>query len=97
MQIEQIRTVVLRALENTNLTRDPAHQLTVSLEAPIFGPASSLDSLGLVALLIDIEEALQDAGCDITFSDGHAMSETHSPFRDVPTLVDYVARRLESG
>ena len=87
---QQIEGVVLAALRMTNQARDTDAQLTVAADAPIFGPDSPLDSLGLVALLIDIEEALQDKGVSITLSDERAMSQKRSPFRSVPALVSYI-------
>lgn len=86
----EIQDVVLSALRHTNLARRPDAQLDVSPQAPIFGPGSPLDSLGLVSLLIDIEEAMQDRGVEITLGDARAMSQTKSPFRSVPALVQYI-------
>ena len=82
--------VVLQAMRTVNLARDPAAQLVVSADAAIFGPASPLDSLGLVALLLDIEEGLQALGYGVTLSDERAVSQKRSPFRSVRSLVEYV-------
>jgi len=87
---DAIRDVVLGAMRNANEARDAASQLEVSAEAPIFGPDSSLDSLGLVGLLLDIEEGLQAIGCEVVLSDERAVSQKRSPFRSVPSLVSYV-------
>jgi acyl carrier protein len=87
---DAIREVVLKAMRNANEARDAASQLVVSPEAPIFGPDSTLDSLGLVGLLLDIEEGLQEIGCDVVLSDERAVSQKRSPFRSVPSLVSYV-------
>lgn len=86
-----VERVVLNALTNTNMARDPKSQLAVAPDAPVFAPGSPLDSLGLVALLVDIEDALRDEGHDVQLSDARAMSQQHSPFRSVPALVDYIA------
>jgi hypothetical protein len=90
MQREGIVQTVLDAMRAANLSRDPGEQLEVSENAVIFGPGSPLDSLGLVALLIDIEETMASEGCPITLSDERAMSQSKSPFRSVPRLVDYI-------
>ncbi len=82
----------MEALELTNRTRVAGEQLGVSPTAPIFGPPSPLDSLGLVALLIDVEEALDGAGHPVVLSDERAVSQVRSPFRDVPSLVDYIVQ-----
>jgi len=88
--ITEIEGVVLDAVRNLNLARPPDVQLEVSAEAPLFGVDSPLDSLGLVSLLIDIEEALSDRGFQVTLSDARAMSRSASPFRSVPILVQYI-------
>lgn len=87
---EAVLSVVLEALRNANLARDAEAQLQVTPDAPIFGPSSPLDSLGLVALLFDIEEGLATLGCPVLLSDERAMSQKRSPFRSVPSLVEYV-------
>ena len=91
MDVDAIQEIVLQAMRATNLARDTAAQLEVVPGAPIFGPGSPLDSLGLVALLLDIEDALQAAGYSIVLSDERAVSQKHSPFRTVDSLVTYIA------
>ena len=88
---DAIREVVLTAMRNANEARDAASQLAIAADAPIFGPDSSLDSLGLVGLLLDIEEGLQEIGCDVVLSDERAVSQKRSPFRSVQSLVSYVS------
>jgi acyl carrier protein len=91
-----VQQVVLQAMSNANLARDAASQLTVAPGAPIFGPDSPLDSLGLVALLLDIEEGLAAIGCDLVISDERAVSQKRSPFRNVQSLVDYITGLIVS-
>jgi acyl carrier protein len=90
-----IEAIVLEGLRTANLARDPASQLAVATDAPIFGSGSPLDSLGLVALLLDIEEALQDRGYAVVLSDERAVSQRRSPFRSVPALVESIASVLQ--
>jgi len=92
MTASEIEDLVLQAMSNLNQARPPQARLDVSRLAPLFAPESALDSLGLVSLLIDIEEALSDRGVDVTLSDARAMSPTLSPFRSVPALVDYIVQ-----
>jgi acyl carrier protein len=94
VNLDQIQTIVLDALEMANQAREDNKQLIVSPDAPLFGNGGQLDSMGLVALIIDIEEALNEAGCNITLTSERAMSETRSPFKDVPSLVAYIEDRL---
>lgn len=85
--------IVLDCLRLANRSRPVDRQLAVGLSAPLFGEDSSLDSLGLVALVIDVEDSLRELGVHIDLSTAHAMSRRHSPFRTVDTLVDYIVSR----
>lgn len=89
-----IQELVLRAVQNINLARESKGQLDVSPQAALFGPDSPLDSLGLVSLLMDVEEALSERGFDVVLSDARAMSRSVSPFRTVPALVAYIREHL---
>ena len=85
---------VLEAVEQANRSRVPEQQLQVSPEAALFGAPSPLDSLGLVALLIDIEEAFERQGHAIVLSDERALSQSRSPFRNISSLADYIQQLL---
>lgn len=89
---QAILGVVLQAIRTTNASRPETSQLTVSADAALFGQDSPLDSLGLLTLLLDIEEDMQRAGCPLRLSDDRAMSQTRSPFRSVASLVEYIGR-----
>ncbi|MGB8167113.1 MAG: acyl carrier protein [Chthoniobacteraceae bacterium] len=57
----------------------------------LFGREGILDSLGLVNLLLDIEQQVNEQhGLAIALADDRAMSQTRSPFRSVETLADYI-------
>jgi acyl carrier protein len=90
----RILAVILDAAEQANRGRVPGQQLELSPDAPLFGAPSPLDSLGLVALLIDIEEALADAGHPIVLSDERALSQSRSPFRTIGSLADYIEQSM---
>jgi hypothetical protein len=90
MNNPEIQEVVLTAIRNLNLARRAEDQLQETPSALIFGPGSPLDSMGLVSLIIDIEELLFEKGCQVTLSDERAVSQSRSPFRDIPTIVSYI-------
>jgi acyl carrier protein len=91
-----IEELVLHAIRNMNMARGPQMQVTASPTAALFGPDSPLDSLGLVSLLMDVEEGLADRGHSVTLSDARAMSQRLSPFRSVPSLVAYIRETIPS-
>ena len=67
----------------------------VNEDTPIFGEGSSLDSLGLVTLLVSIEQKIEDEmSVNITIADEKAMSLKNSPFRNIGTLKQFLEDRL---
>jgi len=92
-----IQALVLNAVRTANLARDASGQLEVSPQAPLFGSPSPLDSIGLVALLLDVEDALDALGCPLVLSDDRAVSQKRSPFRTVDSLVEYIDRLLQGA
>jgi hypothetical protein len=97
MDKPDVIAVILEALRNANLSRAADDQLNVSEDALIFGPGSPLDSMGLVALLIDIEEALASQGAPVSLSDDRAMSQSRSPFRSVARLAEFISGLLPAS
>lgn len=59
----------------------------------LIGRGAVLDSLGLVNLILEVEQRLE-AEHDLTLvlADERAMSQKHSPFRSVGSLTDYICR-----
>ena len=90
----QIEQIVLDAIDAANMAREDDDQLTVAPDAPLFGKGGRLDSMGLVALIVDVEEALADQGAHVTVTDERAMSMSKSPFKDVPSLVAHIEQIL---
>ena len=63
----------------------------------LFGKEGVLDSMGLVTLIVAVEQAIEDryeksAG----LADEKAMSEAKSPYRSVATLAEYAVREIQS-
>ena len=57
----------------------------------LIGRDSIVDSLGLVTLIVALEQKLaEDYGITVTIADERAMSQEKSPFRTVGSLADYV-------
>jgi len=66
-------------------------------DSPLYGPDAPLDSMALVNLIADVEEAVDaEFGQSITLADEKAMSAKNSPFRSVASLVDAVTERLQT-
>ncbi|WP_158771810.1 hypothetical protein [Paraglaciecola sp. L1A13] len=95
MTHNEIQSLVLAAIELTNQSREDAEQVPVSIDTPLFGRQGYLDSMGLVALLIDIEDMLQDQDINVSLSDERAMSAANSPFKNVSSLVEHIDHLLK--
>ena len=61
----------------------------------LFGRDGVLDSMGLVNLVVALEEVIQERyGVAITLADERAMSRSKSPFRTISSLAEYIAKLL---
>ncbi|GAC23527.1 hypothetical protein GMES_1228 [Paraglaciecola mesophila KMM 241] len=94
MTHDEIQSLVFAALELTNQSREDDAQVPISPETALFGKQGHLDSMGLVALLIDIEDMLLDQDIQVSLSDERAMSAANSPFKNVSSLVEHIDKLL---
>jgi len=61
----------------------------------LFGREGLLDSIGLVALVLDVEEAIGAVtGRPLSLVNDRALSRNRSPFRSVGSLADFAAELL---
>lgn len=91
-----VAAAVLAAIEEINQELAPETVLEPAADTVLFGRGSALDSLGLVNLIVRVEQNLYDAfEVEITLADEKAMSQSSSPFRTVDTFTDYIVLRLE--
>jgi acyl carrier protein len=90
---------VYEAVRRTNETRSPEAALACSEETVFYGQGGALDSLGLVSLILDVEELVNARwGTSMVLADERAVAQRRNPFRDVKSLADYVVSRLtEAG
>jgi acyl carrier protein len=63
---------------------------------PLFGPGSVLDSLGLVTLILNIEEMVEmQMGVAITIVSEKAMSAYRSPFATIGSLAEFITSLIQ--
>ena len=62
----------------------------------LFGKEGALDSMGLVTLIVAVEQAIEDR-FDVSpgLADEKAMSQAKSPYRSVATLADYACAQIK--
>ena len=93
----QITSIVFDAIRDANQLRSPENQIDEDVGSRLFGGDGKLDSLSLVALLMDIEEMLLDVELEVSLSSEDAMSQKKSPYRDVTSLVDYIFNSMNQA
>lgn len=94
---EAILTCIYAALDEINEDREDL-RLDKSLDTPIHGSASDLDSLGLINFIIGVEERLErDLGTTVMLSDDRALSQDSNPFESVASLTEYIELLLSEA
>ncbi len=83
--------LIYEVIDELNLDLGPSEQLKKDENSVIFGPESTLDSMGLVNLITLIEQRIEEkTGNFIAIADERAMSMQESPFKTVKTLKEYI-------
>lgn len=96
MDFDTIEKIVISAVEELNFQQPDDRQLELSPDIQLFGRGSKLDSLGLVNLIVMVEEKVMDQlDAAITIADERAMSQKHSPFRTIHSLSEYVVELVK--
>jgi D-alanine--poly(phosphoribitol) ligase subunit 2 len=85
----EIIIIIYNCIEEIN--QENGIKISKEIHTKLFGRESELDSLGLVDLIVRIEDSINDKyDVSISIADEKAMSQKHSPFRSIETLVDYI-------
>jgi hypothetical protein len=93
MQREQALQLVYDAIDVVNRQLPQSRRLTKSPDTIIVGPSGTLDSLGIVNLVLAVEEhAGEVAGAPVRLLDEGAMLDDNGPFRNVNTLAALLER-----
>ena len=93
---QPVLDAINQAVDDLNEILDPEERLDKSPEIVLIGKDARLDSLGLVNLIVLVEEKVQERfGVGLTLVDERAMSHSKSPFRTLGSLADFVEERLQ--
>ena len=95
-QKETVMNIVYESVDEVNENRPDKPAIIKSPATILFGKKSTLDSLGLVSLIVTIEQKIEEQlGATITIADERAMSQASSPFKTIDSLMNYVAMLLD--
>jgi len=88
---ERVMKAIYAAVEELNNQLPISVRVEKSLDAPLYGKSSKLESIDLVGFIIEVEDKIKEEfGVPITIVDEKAMSQQHSPFLTLGTLTDYL-------
>lgn len=90
-QPAKIYELVVTALSELGEEMGIAELAEPNVKTKIFGGNGSLDSMGVVHLVSELEDLLaEEFDIDIILADDRAMSRHTSPFRNVESLCKYI-------
>jgi acyl carrier protein len=97
MNRADIERIVYTAVDELNATLPEDKRLPSQGETRLIGEGGQLDSIGLVDLILSVEQKVQDAdGAAITIADEKAFSQKQSPFLTLGALTDYVTTLVQA-
>ena len=83
--------IVLAALAEVFAQNGTPAPENISEETVLVGSDPVLDSLGVVQLIVEVEQRVESQhGISLTLANDKAMSQKNSPFRTVGVLADHV-------
>jgi acyl carrier protein len=89
--------IVLSALREA-VDQNGGDVSAVTEETVIVGPEAIIDSIGVVSLIVDIEQRLEmDHEVSVTLANDRAMSQRSSPFRTPAVLADHILATEREG
>jgi acyl carrier protein len=92
---EDLISLVIKALRDTK-GYEMKFPNVLESETSLFGHGGILDSVGLVTLIVTVEQSIEDAfGVSISLADEKAMSQQHSPYRTVGSLAEFAQRVIQ--
>lgn len=95
MRRDDVVALIITTVEDLKDEREVTSHDPVTESTVLFGREGIFDSLGLVSLIVDVEQKIEDLGISITLGDERAVSQKHSPFRTVQSLADHVCLLID--
>jgi acyl carrier protein len=94
---EKISQLVFKSIKKFKDEYDLTIDLSEGEKTRLFGGNGQLDSLGLVSLVVNIEEDIeQELGITLVLADERALSRRTSPFSRIGNLIDYIDELVSS-
>lgn len=93
--VENIVALIFEAFDETNAMLPAEQQLEKTEETALFGPLSPLDSLGLITMIVSIEQKVDEKfGAAIVLAEDGDLFQPDSPLSSVAALAEYIASQI---
>jgi acyl carrier protein len=95
---EKLTKLIFDAIDEINTQLSDDQKLEKDAATSLYGEGGKLDSLGLVQFIVAVEQGVRDTfGFSVTLATERAMSQQHSPFRTVQSIINYITILLEEN
>jgi len=94
---EKLVEMIMEVAEELNAEQEIEIGEKLQVDTPLFGEEGLLDSMGLVSLIIAVEQAIEERmDAQVSLADEKALSQANSPYRSIDSLAEYAANELTS-
>lgn len=96
--MSKVSEIVLTTVKDMNRDLGLGQFRNPTLETPLYGDDSELDSLSLVMLVGETEARINDEfGSSIVIASEKALSLRNSPFRSIGALSEFITQELSAS
>jgi acyl carrier protein len=95
---EKISKVIFNSIEELNSNQDETIIVNEGLQTVLYGKDSRLDSIGLVNLIVLVENNIEDEfGTSLSLTSEKALSQKRSPFHTIESLTEFIFLQLKEA
>ena len=95
---DKIVKIIIAAANELNEEEEISVSEELSLSTRLFGENGVLDSMGLVSLVVAVEQAIdEELDASVSLADEKALSQKNSPYRTVETLAEYAEKLIQEA
>ena len=92
---QELESLIVGTLRELNEQERLVPEDHFGTDTPLFGRDGILDSVGLVSLVVAVEQAIEDRwGVSVSLADEKALSQRQSPYRTVGSLAQYAGQLI---
>lgn len=95
---EKIIDIIVSAANELNDEEEISISEELTPSTRLFGENGVLDSMGLVSLVVAVEQAIdEELDASISLADEKALSQKNSPYRTIETLAEYAEKLIQEA